>query len=144
MVDVEVMYWSFGADSDDAFEVIAEALDSDQPNLRAAATSILDGAGPERILARPAWVAEQLGRASPDLLEDLRGALYGGLMIGTKQGTPGEPFPEDVRLRDKSQEHAAASRPGSRAANFWSAMVRAAEQNIRESLERDALLDDDV
>lgn len=142
MMDVELLYWSFAADADEAFEVMGNALASDQPDLRGAATGILDGAGPERILARPAWVAEQLGRADPSFLEDLQGALYGGLMTGSKQGTPGQPFPEDLRLRDKAGEHAAASRPGSRAANFWLAMVRTAERNIRESLERDALLDE--
>jgi hypothetical protein len=59
-----------------------------------------------------------------------------------KQGTPGKPFPEDVELRDRARDHAAVARPGSRAEVFWALMVRAAESEIRTSLERDRELEE--
>jgi hypothetical protein len=56
---------------------------------------------------------------------------------------PGTPFPRDAHLRDRAAEHAAAARPGSRAATFWTSMVRAAEGDIKRSLEHDRYLEDD-
>jgi len=131
------LFWSFAAGTDEAFEALAETVSDRRPEVREGGEEILAQAERGLLLARPAWIAEQLGRARVETLDALRSALHAALTSGIKQGTPGQPYPEDVLLRDKAREYAAASRPGSRAASFWLAMVRSAEQAIRESVERD-------
>jgi hypothetical protein len=56
-----------------------------------------------------------------------------------KQGTPGQPFPEDVILEQRAREHADASPAGSRARDFW---VRVAEATATEM--RRQVIDDEL
>lgn len=140
-LDVAQMFWSFAGDSDDAFAVLGDGLTGEPASIREAAADILSHAARTAVLSRPEWVAAQLDHAEPGFLDDLCGALSAALTMGLKQGTPGEPFPEDIELRDRASEHQAASRPGGRAASFWAAMVRSADRAIAAALE-DVLADD--
>ncbi len=132
-MDWLTLFWSLDAGSGHALDVIAKRLASDARH-RAAAKALVGAAPRTTFLKAPEWVRVQLDAAQPgDALEHLKGALYGSLNSGLKQGVPGQPFPEDVELERQARNHAAAVPPGSRAADFWTKIAaRVAHEMQRE------------
>jgi hypothetical protein len=141
--DARILFWSYAGGTTDALHVLAEGLTSQAPQLRQAALETISVAPHGITLANPEWVTRVLDVARGDLLDELQGALSAGLTSGIKQGTPGKPFPRDALLRDRATQLAAAARPGSRAATFWTMMIRAAESDIQRSLKLDSDLDEE-
>lgn len=141
--ELPVLYWSLAGDGADALTVIGDSLVAGGER-RDAASLLLGGAPGGRILASPEWVAAQLDAApAGEPLDGLRAALHGALRSGSRQGTPGQPFPEDVALARRARELLAESRAGSRASRFWSDLADAVEVEMREEVLRDRdLLDE--
>lgn len=136
-IDLPLLFWSVGGDGQEALALIRGALTAGESQLTAAEL-IIGAAGRDFFLENADWVAAQLD-ASPsgEALDDLRGALYGALNSGIRQGTAGQPLPEDVELDRRAREQASASRPGSRARNFWTRVADAAARDIRREVEED-------
>lgn len=67
----------------------------------------------------------------------MESALWGSAMSGMRHGTPGEPFPEDVRRRDRATELMRSLTPGSPAWRLYDSLSRDAETDIRRKLEQD-------
>ncbi|HYV14586.1 MAG TPA: hypothetical protein VE972_01030 [Conexibacter sp.] len=137
------LFWSYADGRQEGLDVLAEAIASTDAELWDAALGILSHGPHGIILANPSWVANLLETVDTAVLDEAQGALSSALTMGSRQGTPGKPFPRDVALRDRSAEYAKSARPGSSAAAFWTLMVRQAERAIRQSLERDRLFDDE-
>lgn len=83
--------------------------------------------------------AEGLGK---DYLGAIRGGVHSALIRGTRIGTPGQPFPEDVEQRDKANEIASTLPRGSVEHHFYRTLASAAERQIRQEIGRDEELDD--
>lgn len=81
--------------------------------------------------------AEQVGS---EPVADLRSSLFAATISGMRHGTPGQPFPEDVRRKTKSQEALARLPGGSPAAEFYAALARYAEDDIRRKKKEDQAL----
>ncbi len=74
---------------------------------------LLREADREFVLRFPAFVhgiLEQAGTWSAEVQRELSGELFASALSGMKSGTAGEPFPEDMVLRDKSSEISKAYR----------------------------------
>ncbi len=64
-----------------------------------------------------------------------------GLAIsGERMETPGEPFPQDIALRDQSREAAARYLTGSPVHRFYESLRKNTELSIKEQLARDEKL----
>jgi len=132
------LFWSLGGGGEEPAEIIAEGLASGGPP-HEAAEALISAARGGWILGRPQWVAERLEASSGgEALDGLQGALHGALRSGIRQGTPGEPFPQDVALAKQARELAAESPAGSRTAVFWSRIAKAVEADMRKQVQRDA------
>jgi len=81
--------------------------------------------------------AEAIG---PTAVADLRSSLFGSAISGSRHGTPGQPFPEDVRLKTKSEEALARLPKGSPVAEFYEALAQNAAQDIQRKKEDDDAL----
>ena len=139
-MDLPLLFWSAAGDYQDALDAIEAALAGGGPQ-RNGAELVIARAPRHLFLANPAWVAAQLAAADAgEQLEELRGVLGGALNSGVKQGTPGQPFPEDVELERKSREHADASPAGSRARAFWTDVADAVAADMSRQVDQD---DDD-
>lgn len=72
---------------------------------------------------------------SDDLAKQVGSAMHGAVVSGTRMGSPGEPFPEDVHQRNRAQEAARQMAPGSLEAEFYRAISRSAEESIQWQVE---------
>lgn len=80
-------------------------------------------------------------RAAATLGEDVRqkmiGALWAATISGMRSGTPGQPFPETIEQRDRSQEIAKDLPAGSIEKRFYTDMAKSAERDILRDIEDD-------
>lgn len=72
-----------------------------------------------------------------ECLRTVGGSLYKSAITGSKQGTPGHPFPEDVRLRDLAKERLAVRSISTPERRFYKDLAHHAELGIRWSMDRD-------
>jgi transcriptional regulator with XRE-family HTH domain len=77
-----------------------------------------------------------------DYLAAILGGVHSALIRGTRIGTPGQPFPEDVEQRDKANEIASTLPRGSVEHQFYQSLASAAERQISREIGRDEELDD--
>jgi hypothetical protein len=135
--DLPLLFWSLAGDSEQAFGAIAAAL-AGHPPTRSAAMLVLGEAGPGRLLACPEWIDAQLtASGAGEALDELQEALSSALGSGIKQGTPGQPFPQDVALASAARAHAQAAAAGGRTAAFWERIAKITDADIREQVRRD-------
>lgn len=72
--------------------------------------------------------------------DDLAGALYGAAISGMRQGTPGQPFSEDIEQRDKGLSIAQSLPSGSAEEQFYRSLSSSAAEAIRWHVDRDEKL----
>ncbi|MEX2587622.1 MAG: helix-turn-helix domain-containing protein [Actinomycetota bacterium] len=114
-------------------------LDSDPSKIKAAA-QLLRHAPAALVWENASWVRSVLENAdsiSSDCYSEVASAFHSAVISGTRRGTPGEPFPQDVEQRDKSAQIAASLPPGSPAHRFFVALKKSADESIRWSIEID-------
>jgi hypothetical protein len=63
-----------------------------------------------------------------------RGQLLAAALSGTRSGTPGEPFPEDIRLRDDATEALKSIPRFAPGRDFYEDLLSYAEHSIRQQL----------
>jgi hypothetical protein len=132
-----VLFASMCRDYDDVtISALSPFLFSSDPNQVKAAGALLKEAPPGFVFAQPVFVAsllEHAGSLGQDTLEVVQGELSSTTISGTKHGTPGQPFPEDVHMRDRASEQLAALPKGSPAWKFFAELRRHAEAEIKHS-----------
>ena len=74
---------------------------------------------------------------SEDILTRLNNALWSATSLGSRSGTPGEPFPESIEQRERSQAIAHNLPFGSIEQRFYTNMAKDAEQDILQDRELD-------
>ena len=118
----------------------AEGEPITQADMMAAVVAVIGKAPRTFIWTQPEFVTTALHAAEqqgPDALREMRGALYGATIAGTRSGTPGQPFAEDVEQRDRSQAIADTLPDGSIERRFYLDIVKSAERDIARALEDD-------
>jgi hypothetical protein len=70
--------------------------------------------------------------------QTMGGAFWAATVTGSRMGTPGQPFPEDIQQRDECLKIAQALPKASRGARFYTALAQSAEESIRRGLALDA------
>jgi len=130
--------------SDESLDVLGEWVDSgDEKKVRSAAR-LLKNAPSDLLFVRVDFVGNLLERAhaiNEDCYRRVGGHLHSAAFGGTHWGTPGQPRPHDVEIRDRASEVAAAFVPGSPRRLFYDSLVESAERSIKDDLARDEELE---
>ncbi len=103
-------------------------------------------AHPEFVFEQPAFVEQLLQQArqqGPKILKDMRSTLYSASVYRSKQGRPGQPFPQDVKMRDQAIEALQRTPRFSPAYELYEMLRKNAEGEIKYSLDRAAREDDE-
>ncbi|MEG4810686.1 SMEK domain-containing protein [Microcoleus sp. F8-D3] len=116
-----------------SIELLNEWIQSrDEAKIRAA-SKLLNGFHPGFLFARLEFVKnllEQADRVGDECYEEVSSNLFGIAINRVCTGIPGEPFPEDIALRDEASEIAKQFFKGSPARKFFDSLVKYAESNI--------------
>lgn len=141
------IFWLVAGEVDqEVVDVLDEALRSGDETHLDAIVNILHDAPKTLVWDHSDFVSRALNTAAKfgkKTLQKVSGSLYATVAYGSRSGTPGEPFPEDVEQRDKSLEILSKLPPGSVEANFYDSLLKGAQQNIKRNLEEDEKLMDD-
>lgn len=98
------------------------------------AALLLRGAPRDFVFKHAPFVVQLLEHAHSlggDTLESVADDLAYPTVVGTRHGTPGQPFPEDIALRDRSAEQLSKLSKGSPAWNFYARLKERAEYDIK-------------
>ncbi|MFB6887721.1 hypothetical protein ACFCX4_00185 [Kitasatospora sp. NPDC056327] len=105
---------------------------------------LLGGAHRELLWDEPDFVADVLrtaARHSNELYRRVGGRLMNAVMSGMKSTSPGEPFPQDVEVREKAAGVRATLTAGSPEDRFYSALEDSADAEIERAIREDLDLD---
>ena len=75
--------------------------------------------------------------ASYDCYQSVSSNLSRSALSGIRSGTPGQPMPEDVAMRDQAAAVASRFDSGSPTFRFYDSLAKSAEAKIRYQLLRD-------
>ncbi|WP_280275166.1 helix-turn-helix domain-containing protein [Nocardia wallacei] len=133
-----------GGFDDPTRQIVLDALRTSPATDVDAITAVLADAPNDLVLTQPEFVADVLTasmRFDAETQQRIETALATSAITGIRHGTPGQPYPEDVRLRDEGAAIAAAQRHTPRAAEFYSRLsehgARAAERDSRDQTDDD-------
>lgn len=121
-------------------QLLTDALAVGAKDLTLAVVAVLSKAPRTFIWDHPDFVSTALHAAdllSKDILTRLTSALWSATSLGSRSGTPGEPFPESIEQRERSQAIAHNLPFGSIEQRFYTDMAKDAEQDILRDRELD-------
>ena len=128
----------------DALRVIEEAVTSGDSAQLTAAASILREVPRLLVFENVEYVQRLLalaGLAGDEHVQRIGGALSAAVSSGTRMGTPGQPFTEDVEQRDWARDIAQNLPSGSMAQHLYLSLQASAEHSIKWQADRDELMD---
>ncbi|MFI2341525.1 helix-turn-helix domain-containing protein [Nocardia gamkensis] len=133
-----------GGFDDTTRQILLEALRTSPASDIDAIAAVLANAPNDLVLNQIEFVADSLNastRFDTDTQQQIETALAMSAITGVRHGTPGQPYPEDIRLRDEGATIAAAQRHAPRVAGFYSRLsehgARAAERARRDEIAND-------
>lgn len=88
------------------------------------------------------WMMRLARSHGADVLRKLGGALYGAAVSGSRSGTPGEPFPQDIKLRDRASEVLSGLTRQDPAYELYSNLHRHAIHSIKMQEEEGRMMDE--
>ncbi|WP_434300354.1 DUF4062 domain-containing protein [Corallococcus exiguus] len=116
-------------------------LESGTPSDVERALGSFDAAEPEELFDHEADVTALLRAAvslGQESLENAMAILTGVAIHGERQGSPGEPFPRDVAIRDRARGLAEKYAQGTVEGNFYREVAKSMDNAIQRRMERDA------
>ncbi len=108
------------------------------------AASFLHEAPHGFVFANHEFVIDLLNQAkkqSEECYENVCSSLYGSAISGSRHGTPGQPFPEDIAQRDNSHQLMMQLPTGSPAYKLYKALHESAKTSIQRSIDEDLELE---
>ncbi|WP_374500681.1 helix-turn-helix domain-containing protein [Pseudoxanthomonas sp.] len=88
------------------------------------------------------WMMRMMRSYGIDALRRANSALYASAVSGMRSGTPGEPFPEDIALRDKAAEALSGLTKQEPAYELYADLHRHALQSIEMQKEEGRIMDE--
>jgi hypothetical protein len=120
-------------------------MSPDQKHLEAAA-SLLSEVPRDFLWSNPEYVVNMLNRAQQHgeaCHKRVSSYLHAVALQGSRSGTPGQPFPEDIRQRDQSLELIEKQPNGSAGYRFYKSLYDIAVSNIkRDTIDEEDLFED--
>ena len=143
-----VEYWlpqlfrevSLGFESAASLKVLNEWINSGDAVRIESAARLVSAAQPEFVFKQVGFIANLLERAhavSSDCYRSVASNLASGALSGTRSGTPGQPMPEDVAIRDQASAVKSQFDAGSPPYRFYASLAKSAEASIKDKLLRD-------
>jgi transcriptional regulator with XRE-family HTH domain len=136
----------FGPHDAEILGFIYDWIDSGNSSDFKIISQILSEANPSFIFEQKAFVVRFLEKAKlygKNTLEEAQSGLYRSAISGVRTGTPGEPFPKDIFMRDESEKILSELSRFSPAYSLYESIKKHAEDDIRISLrEREAYEDE--
>ncbi|MEV0544141.1 helix-turn-helix domain-containing protein [Nocardia salmonicida] len=128
-----------GGFDDTTRQILLDALRTGPTTSADGIAAVLADAPNDLVLAETGFVADILtasARFDAETQDLIETALSISVITGVRYGTPGQPYPEDIRLRDQGAEIAAAQHQTPRVAAFYSRLsehgARATERGSRD------------
>ena len=135
------LYWAVSGNfGPEGLAALREWLDSGDPERVVTAVELLGEAGPDFVFDRHEFVDQALSRAEAlgdECLAGVRSALLGLALSAAREGPAGQPYPQDVDLRDRAAamlEHVPRGEPLHR---LFEEIRRNAESRIRAEVASD-------
>lgn len=143
-----VEYWipqlfreaSLDFESAASLAVLNEWINSGAPGNIKSAARLVSRAQPEFIFKHVGFIAKLLERAyaaHTDCYQDVACSLENSALSGARLGTPGQPRPQDMAVRDQALEVASQYDAGSPPYRFYTSLAESAEASIRSQLLKD-------
>lgn len=126
--------------SAECLDVLKEWTESGDKHKVESVAYLLKGASAEFVFSHSDFVSELLENAyriSTDCYLNVKSEIYCCAVSGTRSGSPGQPMPQDVRLRDQAMEISKKFPMGSPSYQFYSSLIGHAEHRMRDQLARD-------
>lgn len=123
-----------------SLSVLDEWINSGDPERVEAASLLLTDAPSDFIFTNSAFVSTLLERAyaaGEECYRSVGSNLYQIAVSGVRSGTPGQPMPQDVELRDKSRTIATTLPVASPVRRFYDELAKHADASIKDDLARD-------
>ena len=124
----------------DVVQFLTDELEKGRKELSKAVAAVLSHASRSFVWEHSESVVKafrSIQSLGDDAISSLRSALWSATTLGFRSGTVGEPFPESIEQRDRSQEIARSLRLGSVEQNFYLDLVKNAERDIKRDSELD-------
>ncbi len=126
-------------------EILAEwATSTNEAELRAVARLL--GEAPRGVVFRHLGLVEDLlgsaKKVSQDCYRDAMGHVYGAILSGMRTGTPGQPFPQDLAIRDQAAQVLNDLSPTSPARELFEGVAEGASHRIDWQIQEGEELDE--
>ena len=131
---------SSGFESSASLKVLEEWINSGSADRIKSAARLVSDAQPAFIFKHVGFISNLLERAhaaGSDSYRSVSGNLTGSALNGTRSGTPGQPMPHDVAIRDQAAAVATQFDAGSPTHRFYAFIAKSAEASITDQLLRD-------
>jgi transcriptional regulator with XRE-family HTH domain len=128
-----------GGFDEPVLSLLSEVLRSGEADARTVA-SVLEEAPNDLVYNHVNFVSDALNAAArfgSDELRRMRGGLWASAIQGVRWGTPGQPFAEDIRLRDECAAIAKTLPQESLAADFYRDLSESGARAAEQEVERD-------
>ncbi len=131
---------SLDFESDASLKVLDDWINSEDAARIQSAAHLVSRAQPAFVFKNVEFTANLLERAdaaSPDCYRSVASNLMSCALSGTRSGTPGQPMPEDVAMKDQASTVKSKFDAGTPPYRFYDSLANFAEASIREDLLRD-------
>jgi len=123
-----------------SLEILKEWVDSDEKDKIIAVSLLLREAPDNFVFHNYDFVKDLLEcahRKGEEVYREVSSNLFGSAISGDRTGTPGQPMPQDVALKEQAEGMRKKYLAGSPVWNFYDSLRQHAERSIRDSLARD-------
>lgn len=122
---------------DELLGFIQDWIDVSTPDDMRIISQVLNETSPNFIFEQRAFVTRFLNKAKQhgkEVLDHAESALYSSAIAGLRTGIPGEPFPQDIMMRDEAEKALQEIPRFAPAHRLYDSLKRHAEDNIKRSL----------
>ena len=125
---------------DSGIAVLLEWISSGEKEKLEGIGAIIEDAPENFIFQHSDFVSKMLGAAKPygpEFLKSARNALAHSAIFRSKHGTPGQPMPEDVELKENSEKMLSNFSNGTLEYELFESLLKHAKWEIEDQLKRD-------
>lgn len=131
---------------DELLGFILDWVDVGTPDDMQIISQVLRESRPNFVFEQRTFVTKFLDKAKQhgkETLDNAVSALYSSAITGLRSGTPGEPFPQDIMMRDEAKKALQAISRFAPARRLYESLKKSAEADINRSLRERETFDDE-
>jgi hypothetical protein len=135
----------FGLVDERILGFLGDWVDTATPPELESISAILSNGEPDFVFERRELVVRLLDKAEcfgPDLFRDIKQELYMAAVSGVRSGVLGEPYPQDIEMKEKAEKALAELPRFSPAYELFEAIRKHAEREIARTLQQAELFEE--